>query len=64
LWTIHTAEEEKVKALALRKNIYYWNEFFDFIFLPVGNGRKKERIFRPGSKMYENLKNRSGWVKV
>jgi hypothetical protein len=53
-----------MKRLKLRKNTYFWNEFWDFIFLPVEPGRTRERIFKSGSKRYAELASKRGWEKL
>jgi len=53
-----------MKVLQLKQN-YFWNEFFDFIFLPVSYPKRiKEIIFRPGSKRYQELSKKPGWKKI
>ena len=52
-----------MKSLTLRKNTYYWNEFWDFIFLPISPSRKREIIFKSGSRMYNRLSSQNGWRK-
>jgi hypothetical protein len=39
-----------------RGNTYYWNGFGGFFFLPVGRKRKRERIVKEGTRLYETLR--------
>lgn len=43
-----------------RGKTYYWNGFWGFFFLPVGEGRKKERIIKSGW-FFEKLRALAGY---
>ena len=53
-----------MKTLKTKKNTYFWNEWFDFIFLPVSPRRKKEKFFLSNSRKYLELSEKRGWKKI
>ena len=47
-------------TVRFRANTYYWNPFWGFFFLPVGERRKKERIVKSG-RFFEKLRALAGY---
>ena len=43
-----------------RAETYFWNPFWCFFFLPVGESRKKERIIKSGA-FFEKLRALAGY---
>jgi hypothetical protein len=38
------------------RTTYFWNGFAGFFFVPVGPGRKRERIIKEGTALYATLR--------
>jgi len=54
-----------MKRITYRNKEYYWNELFDFIFLPVSYpARKREKIYRCGTSRYNQLASLIGWKRI
>jgi hypothetical protein len=39
---------------------WFWNRFYGFFFQPVGSKRKRERIVKEGTALYEALYSAAG----
>jgi len=44
-----------------RGRTYFWNGFWGFFFLPVGPGRKTERIIKEGCHLHDTLRDLAGY---
>ena len=56
-------ENKNMKRLTTKRGTtYYRNDFWGFFVLPANGNRKKETIFKEGSRMYEWLSNQNGWI--
>ncbi len=50
-----------MKTVTYLSTVYFWNGFGGFFFVPVGPGRKRERIIGEGNYLYTILRELAGY---
>jgi len=45
-----------MKTVTYKGNEYIWNGFWGFFFLPAGPKRKKEKMIKEGTQLYDVLR--------
>jgi hypothetical protein len=53
--------EENMLTVQHGRTTYFWNGFAGFFFVPVGPGRKRERIIKEGTVLYATLRELAGY---
>jgi hypothetical protein len=51
----------RMPRVTYKGNTYLWNGFSGFFFLPVGPKRKRERLVKEGTRLYETLRRLAGY---
>ena len=46
-----------MRTVTYKRTTFFWNGFAGFFFVPVGPGRKRERIIKEGTALYSTLRN-------